>query len=160
MTRALITLKIDQVISGLVVSDFGNTSFFRLRLTKEKKNKYGNQVSRPLAWWHFLHYLWVYCFNLIWRRAYTIFFFSEKQVNIYVKNLMICTFWLSVEMLQKLILCEVGCAFLLSSRNQKFHLFSRLSFFITSSVSFEWIRREIFQISSEIFFFLQCKSAD
>lgn len=51
---------------------------------------------------------------------------------------MICTFWLSVEMLQKLILCEVGCAFLL--RNQKFHLFSRgdlLSFFITSSVSFE-----------------------
>lgn len=54
---------------------------------------------------------------------HTQFFFSEKQVNIYVKNLMICTFWLSVEMLQKLILCEVGCAFLL--RNQKFHLFSR-----------------------------------
>lgn len=40
MTRALITLKIDQVVSGLVVGDFGNTSFFRLRLTeKKKKNK-------------------------------------------------------------------------------------------------------------------------
>lgn len=37
MTRALITLKIDQVVSGLVVSDFANTSFFRLRLTKRKK---------------------------------------------------------------------------------------------------------------------------
>lgn len=37
MTRALITLKIDQVVSGLVVGDFGNTSFFRLRLTKKKK---------------------------------------------------------------------------------------------------------------------------
>lgn len=37
MTRALITLKIDQVVSGLVVSDFGNTSFFRLRLTKRRK---------------------------------------------------------------------------------------------------------------------------
>lgn len=39
MTRALITLKIDQVVSGLVVSDFGNTSFFRLRLTKRKKKQ-------------------------------------------------------------------------------------------------------------------------
>lgn len=40
MTRALITLKIDQVVSGLVVSDFGNTSFFRLdQANQKKKNK-------------------------------------------------------------------------------------------------------------------------
>lgn len=141
MTRALIILKIDQVVSGLVVSDFGNTSFFRLRLTKRKKTT-SNQVSRPLAWWHFLHYLWVYCFNLIWRRAYTIFFFSEKQVNIYVKNLMICTFWLSVEMLQKTDFMWSGlCIFTEEPKISLIFQGDLLSFFITSSVSFEWIRR-------------------
>lgn len=121
MTRALITLKIDQVVSGLVVSDFGNTSFFKLRLTNRKK-KQVTKSPDPLL--DDISYIIYGSTVLTWSgEEHTQFFFSEKQVNIYVKNLMICTFWLSVEMLQKLILCEVGCAFLL--RNQKFHLFSR-----------------------------------
>lgn len=123
MTRALITLKIDQVVSGLVVSDFGNTSFFRLRLTKRKK-KTSTVTKSPDPLLDDISYI-IYGSTVLTGSGeeHTQFFFSEKQVNIYVKNLMICTFWLSVEMLQKLILCEVGCAFLL--RNQKFHLFSR-----------------------------------
>lgn len=42
MTRALITLKIDQVVSGLVVSDFGNTQ------ANQKKKKQVTKSPDPL----------------------------------------------------------------------------------------------------------------
>lgn len=101
MTRALITLKIDQVVSGLVVGDFSNTSFFRLRLT-ERKKKQVTKSPDPLL--DDISYIIYGSTVLTWSGGkHTQQIFSERQVNIYVKNLMICTFWLSLEMLQKLI---------------------------------------------------------
>lgn len=101
MTRALISLKIDQVVSGLVVGDFGNTSFFRLRLT-ERKKKQVTKSPDPLL--DDISYIIYGSTVLTWSGGeHTQQIFSERQVNIYVKNLMICTFWLSLEMLQKLI---------------------------------------------------------